>query len=147
MILDQLERLSQYRSLHKHIDKVVTFCENTDLAALAEGRHDIEGDEVFAIAMTLPLRKLSEAKLETHRAYIDIQVVLKGNESMGYQALSSLNSSEGYAQDTDLEFWNDQCDNVLHVPEQSFALFFPADAHLPLIGEGEVQKIVFKLRA
>ena len=145
MILDTFDRLSIYKSLNPQIEAVINFCRGKDLSSLAEGRVDINQD-CFAIPMTMAMRKTEDAQIETHRSYIDIQLVLKGVEKMGYRPLSSLSESEGYSEDKDLEFWKDPCENLITVEEGQFALFFPEDGHLPLIGEGEIQKIVFKLK-
>ena len=145
MIIDTIDNLKKYKDLNSNISEVVNFCKNKNLQNLPDGRFDIDGDNAFGIVMTMDLRKPNEAKLETHRKYIDIQLVLKNEEKMGYTPLEDLLISEGYDLKTDLEFWQDKIQSLFTVKYNQFAMFFTDDGHMPLIGEGQVKKIVFKL--
>lgn len=145
MIVDRIENLTAYSALNPHIEKVVAFCRDNDLQQLPEGRFEIEGEAVFGTVMEMELRAQQEAKLETHRRYLDIQLVIEAEEAMGYAPLAELEQSEGYDQQSDLEFWCDPAQSFVRVVEKQMAIFFPTDAHMPLIGAGRVKKIVFKL--
>jgi biofilm protein TabA len=87
MILDTLANADRYLALHPLFPRAFEFLRSTDLAALAPGRHVIDGESLFAIVEACPGRTRAEAKLECHRRYIDIQLVLEGTDEMGWKPL------------------------------------------------------------
>ena len=50
-----------------------------------------------------------------------------------------------YDAEKDIEFFEDVPDSYVTVLPGEFAVFFPEDAHAPLIGTGEVHKVVIKV--
>jgi beta-galactosidase beta subunit len=48
-IVDRLEHLAEYAGISPAFAKAVEFLQKSDLAALAAGRHESDGDECFAI--------------------------------------------------------------------------------------------------
>ena len=84
MVVDTLDNLEKYASLNPLFPKAIEFLKSTDLNALEVGKIELQGsDLVINIAQTSPKTK-EAAKLETHNAFIDIQVPLSGIEVMGY---------------------------------------------------------------
>jgi len=147
MILDTLVQVGRYRCFGERFVKAIDFLEGTDLAGLADGRHDIAGDEVFAIAMRDKGRTREEGQLEIHRDYIDIQVVLSGTDEMGWKPLAMCRDEAGpYDADKDLGFYTDEPDAWVPVLPGQVAIFFPEDAHLPMISDGDLHKIVVKIK-
>ena len=93
-------------------------------------------------------RSRVEAKLETHRKYIDIQFVISGVDEMGWRPLPSCGkASTPYDAEKDAALFESAPDSWVAVGPGAFAVFFPEDAHAPLIGAGEpVRKLVVKVR-
>ena len=77
MILDSLKNKAQYAALHPRFQTVFDFIDNNDVAALPCGRHDIDGDNIFVMVQEMDLREIKDARLELHRKYIDIQLLLR----------------------------------------------------------------------
>jgi YhcH/YjgK/YiaL family protein len=50
-----------------------------------------------------------------------------------------------YDADKDIGFFKDQPDSWTPVPPGSFVIFFPQDAHAPLVSSGELHKVVLKI--
>ena len=145
MILDTLENAAKYAGLKMGISEAFGFLDQPGLAELAAGEYEILGDRVFAIIMHENGRKVGDAELEGHRKYIDIQYVISGEESMGWKAREGLVNSVDYDEEKDLEFFEGEADSILRVPPGSFAIFLPTDAHLPLLGNGPIHKVVVKV--
>ena len=83
-IVDRLERLADCACISPAFAKAVEFLQRSDLASLAPGRHDIDGDNCFAIVNdAAELVPPSERKVELHRVYFDIQIPLSGEETYG----------------------------------------------------------------
>ena len=146
MILDTLANAGRYAALHPLFSQAFDYMRNNDLKSLANGRHAIHGEQLFAIVERVQARELEVAQLECHRQYIDIQLVLAGVDTMGWLPLAQcLQPVSAFNTDYDIQFFKDATDTWVTTPAGSFCIFFPDDAHAPLVGTGNIHKIVFKL--
>jgi len=146
MIVDILENGPRYFAIHQGFAKAFEFLSRSDLNQLEPGKYSIEGDSVYAIVAKEPGRRKEEAQLEIHEKYIDIQFVLAGAETMGWQAKSSCQLPAGeYDPEDDIQFFDDRPDSWFTVHPGAFAVFFPEDAHLPLVSTGDIHKVVVKI--
>jgi len=146
MILDTLAHAERYRALHPLFERAFDFLRDTDLMALAPGKHDVQGEQIFAIVEACEGRTRAEAKLECHRRYIDIQLVLAGVDEMGWKPVAEcLDSQTEYDAARDIRFFNDTPSSWIATPPGAFCLFFPEDAHAPLVGTGMIRKVVVKI--
>ncbi|MDX1954798.1 MAG: YhcH/YjgK/YiaL family protein, partial [Chitinophagaceae bacterium] len=46
----------------------------------------------------------------------------------------------------DVLFYNDKPDTFFQLSDGQFAIFFPEDVHAPMIGEGDIRKLVIKVK-
>lgn len=146
MIIDTLANADKYSGLHPRFAAAFAFLRRPGLATLPLGRHTIEGDDLFVILSRSRGRSRSEARLEAHRQYIDIQLVISGIDEMGWRPRASCgNPSVPYSPEKDIEFFDDAPETWVATPAGAFCLFFPDDAHAPLVGEGEIHKAVVKV--
>lgn len=145
MILDTLENAARYAELKSGISEAFGFLHQPGLDELPDGRYEIVGNRVFAIINRTQGRRIDEGELEGHRRYIDIQYVISGNEQMGWKSREGLTNSTEYDEEKDLEFFKGAPDSLIRVPPGAFAIFHPTDAHLPLIGDGPIHKVIIKL--
>lgn len=148
MILDTLERADLYAILHPRFPEAIERLRV--LAGQKEqpeaGRIEWDGDSLFVVIVDAPGRKREDAKLETHRAYIDIQLTVAGCDHIGWSPLSEVEGSEGYNKKTDLEFYTCSPKTWVNVASGHFAIFFPEDAHAPLANTGKpTRKFVVKV--
>lgn len=146
MIVARLQDAEQYCDMHPAFAKAFAFLRRSDLAELPEGRQDIDGDRLFCIISKGRGRPRAEAKLEAHRKYIDIQYILSGDEEMGWRPTASCGQIDTpYDAEKDIEFFKDPPNVWAAVPPGSFTIFFPEDAHAPLVGPGQIHKAVLKI--
>jgi YhcH/YjgK/YiaL family protein len=146
MILDVLENAYRYLALNKGFAKAIEFLLRPDLKELPVGKYEIDSDRVYATLSKDPGRKKEDALLETHEKYIDIQLVLAGTDDMGWKPRSSCKQPSGeYDQTRDMQFFADEPEAWLSTKSGSFAIFFPEDAHMPLISSGQLHKVVVKV--
>ena len=68
----------------KAIVRALDFLKNTDLKALPGGRHEIEGDMMYANVDDVETKLFETTKPESHRNYVDIQFMVSGEENMGF---------------------------------------------------------------
>jgi len=146
MILDVIENSHRYLSLNKRFAKAFEFLMRPDLKELPADKYEIDGDRIFAIVAKEAGRKKEDALLETHEKYIDIQFVLAGTDTMGWSPKSSCKQPcEQYDPEKDLQFFEDKPEAWLATHGGAFAIFFPEDAHMPLISSGQLHKVIVKV--
>ena len=146
MIFSALSQSSRYAALHPLLQRAFDYIRDTDLFALAPGRYSIVGDDLFAIVEQAQGKAQEMAKLEAHRKYIDIQLVLEGDEQMGWKPLADcLNPASEHSEEKDIRFFRDAPASWIAVPPDHFCIFFPGDAHAPLVGSGQIRKVIFKV--
>jgi YhcH/YjgK/YiaL family protein len=146
MLLSSLSQSSRYAALHPLFPRAFEYMRNTDLHALAPGHYPIIGDDLFAIVEHMPGRARAEVQLECHRRYIDIQLVLEGVDEMGWKPLADCcEPVDDYSAEKDIRFFKDAPTSWIATPPGAFCIFFPEDAHAPLVSTGSIRKVVFKI--
>ncbi|MDP1996133.1 MAG: YhcH/YjgK/YiaL family protein [Gallionella sp.] len=144
MILSALSQSDHYAALHPLFPRVFEYIRNTDLLALIPGRYPIVGEQLFVIVESVPGRTREAAKLECHRRYIDIQLVLEGVDEMGWKALADCTQPVSDYKE-DIQFFHDAPTTWIATPPGAFCIFFPEDAHAPLVSVGNIRKVIFKI--
>lgn len=152
MITDNFSNLSRYESSVPRLKEVVHFLAGLDLPSLKTGRYDIAGDDVYMNVMEYATLPEADRKWESHRIYIDVQIVLCGSELIGYCPASSFGDIDPYSAENDAILYGGDCEPCtrVFVPQNSFCVFFPGEAHRPCCDSGtggNVLKAVVKIRA
>lgn len=148
MIIDSLEQSGKYLQVHPLFEQAFAYISKTDLSAIEVGKYDI-ADGLKAIVSDKKGMTQAEscAKFECHNAHIDIQICIRGNETLGWKPRASCkNEREPYNADKDVMFYTDAPDMFFQLTDNQFAIFFPEDVHAPMIGEGEIKKMVIKVK-
>ncbi len=146
MILTSIQNLSRYAHVHPNLKTAVDFLQNTDLVALAGDKIELDGDNVFIKLANTKLLAPEDAKLEVHNKYLDIQIPLSASESFGWADRNELKEPKGeFDEKKDLLFFADKPTTYVKVLPMECIIFFPEDAHAPLVGEGNIQKVIVKV--
>lgn len=146
MIVDSIKNAELYYSLSPRIKEAFDWLAKTNVSALEAGRHDIDGDNLFVNVMDVELKPREAAALEVHDRYIDIQIMVGETEEYGWSERCDCHSPrEEFNRERDVQFFTDVPQMFFSLNERQFAIFFPEDAHAPMLGEGAVRKLIFKL--
>jgi YhcH/YjgK/YiaL family protein len=89
MILDTLKNSDKYCSVHPRFKKAFDYLKNTDLVALPAGKIELEGADLVINVVDITAKPEADAKMESHKEYIDIQVPVGNAETMGWIALDA----------------------------------------------------------
>jgi biofilm protein TabA len=146
MILDLLTNYPLYRRLSDRIDLAFAYLHQADLRALEPGDYEIDGRNIFAKVQTYTTRPPEQGTWEAHRRYIDLQVMIEGEEHMGYAPLNLLTPA-GYDEARDFLRLSGHGDRVT-LRSGSFVLLWPGDGHMPCLAVCEpmpVKKVVVKI--
>lgn len=146
MILDTLENFQIYAEINEKFKTVLDFLQNNEISGLPEGRHVIS-TEIFAISSKYETITEADTFIESHRKYIDIQIMVKGSERMGI-CTRDLCIQHEYNDAEDYQKLEGSLDFIT-VKEGFFTVFFPHDGHMPQLmiedKPEEVRKIVIKM--
>ena len=146
MILDDLKSAERYERLHAGFREGFRFLSRSDLLTLPGGRHEIDGDRIFALINRDPGRGHEGARLEAHRKYIDIQYLVEGSEEIGWRPTDQCQQlTDPYDDSRDIMFFGDVPYTWIELPVGKFMIFYPEDAHAPLAARGENVKAVIKV--
>ena len=153
MIADRMENLGRYRGLGPNLDAAISWLESTPLDELQPGTIAVRDDEIRAIVQQYETVDPAGRQHEAHRKFTDIQCVLHGVERMLVTPLGGLAPAGDYDTTDDIVFFDTPapahaaaCDMV--VPAGHFAIFFPQDAHMPMLNAdvpATVKKVVVKV--
>ncbi|MES2807268.1 MAG: YhcH/YjgK/YiaL family protein [Bacteroidota bacterium] len=148
MIIDTLANAARYYGLHKNFKTAFEYLNSTNLAALEVGIIEV-ADGVKVIVSNDAGKAIEDTygRFECHNQNIDIQVVIRGHETMGWKPRKDCHSVEKpYNDEKDYMFFNDKPDTYFSLIDGQFVIFFPEDVHAPMIGEGLIKKLVVKVR-
>ena len=146
MIIDAGAFCHDYKSLHPLFERAFRFLAEADLRAFAPGRHPVDGDRLYLSIDHVQGRGRDGARLEAHRRYIDIQYTIEGDEEIGWMPLASCGAmTQPFNDAKDVGFFETRPTSWLSVPEGTFVVFFPRDAHAPLAGRGPLKKAIMKV--
>lgn len=150
MITDKLDRIERYAALGPRLAAAIRFLQQQP-AALPDGRHDVLGDDCFALIQSYTTKPLAQAEFEAHRKYADIQLILAGEETLLWAPLENVGPvTKPYVAERDIAFFASPAHSTpLQLRAGEFAVFFPEDAHAPGLqtnGPCAVRKVVMKVR-
>lgn len=148
MIIDTLANATKYIVLNPLFAKAFEFLQNKDLQNFEDGKFDIsEGLKLIVNTANGKTAEASLAKFECHDKNIDIQICVKGLETIAWKPREKCLTPNGdYNPGKDVRYFSDSPDMSFQLTDNQFAIFFPEDVHAPMIGEGEIKKLVFKVR-
>jgi len=150
-VVGKIAECDQYVQLNSNFAKAFEFLKRPDLATLPNGRHEIDGDKVYAMVSEPALHPFEGAKVEAHRRYIDIQAPLSGPEIIGVKEMSEAELALPFDVEKDYVLFDAPTKAVTLNPGEFILLFPPRDAHAPCCAApGSVakhRKLVIKVLA
>ena len=118
--------------------------------SLEDGVHPVRADAIVARVHTGQTRPASEAVLESHRAYVDVHVVLEGRETIAVWPTDRLIVRTPYNVEQDVAFYDPPPVEGLRLDLSPgfFAVLFPQDAHMTQLTDrrpAAIKKLVMKI--
>ena len=149
MIFDTISHLPQYipSDVWKMLESfIVQLSSHTP-----DGKFWIKEPDIFAQISSYQTKPHHEGRLEAHKKYVDLQILLSGSEIIDVTPLAELIPETDYDKENDIRFYKVSGVPVarLSMEPGGFALFFPQDAHCPQLtphtGVSSVKKVVIKV--
>lgn len=148
MIFDKIENYKIYSPISDNLKKGFEYLVHLYTIDTPDGVYEIDGKNVFAIVSSYKTKAWSEGDFESHKKYLDIQYIPKGEENIGITGLENLKPKSDFDYEKDIVFYNGDGDQI-KLSEGYFMVLFPQDGHKPGIMAGnerkEVKKVVVKV--
>lgn len=150
MIVDNIKNIAQYKALPE-LAQVVEYLECHDLRDLPVGTTHIDGDNLYVMIQNPTLKRVEDARPEAHELYADLQLIIEGEEIMGYAPIKDLGEPTENPEGKDICFYDGKggaAFSQIVFKAGDFAVFYPQDGHAPCISNGAEKdiKAVFKIR-
>lgn len=99
----------------------------------------------FALEQVYTTKARTEGFFESHRKFIDVQVIVEGEEEMETVDVSRAVVKTPYQAERDLIVYEDASGaTVLRLRAGEAAIFHPADIHMPGLGGSAIGRVVRK---
>lgn len=149
MIYGEIKDLNQYKGISKNLDRAIEYILNEEHKKGIPGKNIIDGDNLYFNYPDCAITKeVKEGFFEGHKKYIDIHIVISGEENLGYTPRSEVKVKKEYDSEGDYELYEGTLKNIFHVTEDRFIMFFPDEPHMALLKVEEIKKItkvIFKV--
>ncbi len=150
MYIGNLTQLDFTSSLSTTLRDIILDVKERIRLPLSNGKYFVTGDDVFFIVVDDNTQPLELRRSEIHRNYLDVQIVLEGEEVFGYSLQKFESIEEDLLDDKDVAFServiNEQ---FVKVTSNEFVIFYPGQPHRPLIaadsGPTSVRKVIVKI--
>jgi len=119
-------------------------------ADTAKGKYDIDGSRLFYMVSEDMTEPFAERRAEYHARYLDIQIILQGQEGMTFSTQPAGAPETDWLADKDIAFLPEGiAEKTVVLSEGDFVVFYPGEVHKPLCAVGkpaQVRKVVVKLQ-
>ncbi len=149
MIYDKVENMGLYFNSLKGFEKVEQVYKDFCKSPFAEGRIDVDGDNLWCNVASYKVESDTPVKYESHKEYADVQVMFDGAECFGWANFNECNITEDFKEGCDIAFMDADNGQLLELRKGYFAVFFPGDAHAPCRKSDKsdfAHKLVFKVK-
>lgn len=130
MIFDDIKNIKNYAQIDEKIANFITGL-NSDVPT---GRVYLSEDELTYANIDEYMTKLHDkCKLEAHRKYIDIQIIIDGIEELDFTDIKALRTREEYDSSRDVMFFHksERVMNKVVLTSGKFVMLYPHEAHQP----------------
>ena len=148
MIVDSLRNWEAYRGILPNFEVAMRFASSLQSAPV--GRYDcaeLPQGTVYAMMQEGETQPREEGKIEAHRRYADVQIMLEGGETVYCRDIDGLTETVPYVDD--IAFY-ENAGQPLDISAGMLYIALPQDGHMPcrhLNGApGRYRKIVLKIR-
>lgn len=148
MIFGNLNHREEFSFLNDEVKACFAYAKEHDLISYEKGTYKINGDDFFVNVVEYTTTAAENRFWEAHKAYIDVHVVLEGNEQIDLNFTDKMELKEYVQEDDFLPMEGEKCASVILKPGD-FLICYPNDAHRTAVAVAEpeaVKKVIFKVK-
>lgn len=132
------------------VDEAVDYLKGLSVTEEDAGQTIVVNDDFYYMIQGYETKPVTKCRLESHRKYVDIQLMISGKEAMDLVDISRLSIEEHYNAETDMAFWKAPKQmSRISLTDGDCIVLYPEMAHRgaqDLDGQHHVLKIVGKVR-
>lgn len=139
MIFDKIENINNYGFDFQFI------LDDLENDSFIKGKYNIKEPKCFGIGIEYQTQEADKALWEAHRKYLDIHIILEGDEFVSIADIENARSAKSYGDD--YEIFMALPEQKIHLKEGYFLVLFPNEVHRTseLVGKARiVKKKVYK---
>lgn len=147
MIFGNIQNLEEYSFLGNEIKECFAYLKENDLMAFEKGCHEIDGDRLFVNVVEYTTATAEERFWEAHKNYLDMHVMLCGEEQIDINFIDNMNVKEFVEKDDFLPMEGEKNASVI-LREGDFLICYPNDGHRTAVKVREamnIKKAIFKI--
>ncbi|MGF1725658.1 YhcH/YjgK/YiaL family protein [Photobacterium nomapromontoriensis] len=149
MYRGNLDSLESYRHIPDAIVAIIKVVKRRLNESQEPGRFQVNGDSVFYFIVNDHTQELADRKSEIHAKYMDVQIVLEGEEMFGFSYHPFNTIAEDFLAEKDLAFSEDILEEeFITLTAGDFVIFDTLQPHRPLVAVNQpapVKKAVIKI--
>ena len=150
MISDALNSLPS-AGLHPVLQQALTLAIAANPQEKTPGRYTLQGENIFMNVMQFTTQSPEHKKAELHQQYIDIQMLLSGEERILFGMTDAARHCEEMHIEDDYQLCSQIADEQAMVLKPGkFVIFMPGEPHKPgcvVQAPMDIKKVVIKVRA
>lgn len=147
MIYGNLKDIGDCKGKSVNLDTAIDFIKSCERNTLVDGRNEIDGENVFLNCFGYKTMTENKCFFEAHRRYLDIHIILSGNELIGVSSISQMTKT-GEDVESDFAEYKGRAEHYFLMDSTKFLIAYPEDAHMVKLMDknvSEVKKAVIKV--
>ena len=148
MSFGNIQNLKEYFFLEDAVFECFRYAKEHDLNEFGKGSHEIDGKRLFVNIVEYETVEAEKRFWEAHRDYLDIHLMLKGEEQIDMNFIQNMDVKDYVPEDDFLPMEGGKNGDV-RLREGDFLICYPADAHRTAVavnGSQKIKKAIFKVR-
>ncbi len=147
MEIGKLSNTKRAELLHPALKVLFDFIKSTDFNKLPLGKITVDEDRVFVMNLDISGVSQDDQPLEMHRKYIDVHILLRGNEKIGWKPLDEISHyTKEYEDEGDCALSDDAPRFYVELHPGDYCIVFPEDPHAPAISSHSIRKLIGKVK-
>lgn len=147
MQIGKLNQSCRIETIHPLFKELFDFVKSHDFNDFPLGKVEVKGDDIFIMNSDVDGVPAQKQPLEMHRMYIDVHILLNGNERIGWKPIEEIEHyTREYNTDGDCALSDDAPRFYVDLNPGEFCIVFPEDAHAPAISSGKIRKLIGKVK-
>lgn len=145
MIFAKFQDAAEYRGIHPRLDKALDLIDNAFLKTVGIETMQLEDDKLYVTRFDYETLPFEDTFYEAHRKYLDIHILLSGEERVDISHPDTLSQFE---HKDDFYAYTGSAEQTIVLRPGTFLVVFPGDAHRIKICTDKpamVSKAVFKV--
>ena len=132
--------------LPAHVKRALASIEKIDFSSIKEGEYMLDDGSKLILSTYETQLLEKQVRVEGHKKFIDIQMILEGEETIGVLSADQIENKSEYDETNDI--WTAEIDaekvEFIDLKKGEFLVLFPMDAHAPQLAARNVPAPVKK---